>query len=173
MAAGRAKLTDEHRAFIVQRLACFETPGDVAEAVRDRFGIQIAPQSVESYDHTKYSGKKRNLAKRWITLFDKARKAYRKDIESLPLANKAVRVRQLSRAAQAAWQRGNLVLYCSIIEQIAKEMGGSFTNQRQITGRDGNPVEFRDLSHLSDEELAARVNRILGLANEGSDESDE
>ena len=43
-------LTDEVKEFIVKGLACFDTPSQVAEAVRVNFGIEVSRQQVFSYD---------------------------------------------------------------------------------------------------------------------------
>lgn len=65
------KLTDGQRTFSVQSLACFDSPGVVAEALRKEFGVKIAPQSVEQYDPTKRAGA--NCAARFRERYLRAR----------------------------------------------------------------------------------------------------
>lgn len=48
-----ATLTDDVKAFIVQALACFDTPSQVVDAVREGFGTEVSRMQVQSYDPTK------------------------------------------------------------------------------------------------------------------------
>lgn len=48
-----AALNGEVKAFIVQALACFDTPSQVAEQVKKEFGLEVSRQQVESHDPTK------------------------------------------------------------------------------------------------------------------------
>lgn len=137
----QAKLTEEARAFVVEQLAAYSTPAEVVKMVRERFEFEITPQSIESYDPTKWAG--RNLTERWRVHFEKARKAYLEDIESVPESYKAVRIKRLSAMASRAESKGNVVLAAQLLEQIAKECGDAFTNQRrtELTGKNGGPLQ--------------------------------
>ena len=73
-----AALKEPVKIFIVQSLACFETPQQVADAVMQRFNIEIDRRQCENYDPTKYAG--RNLSKKLKDLFDKTREDFRKNI---------------------------------------------------------------------------------------------
>ncbi len=64
---GSGKLKDEHKAFLVQRLAVFDSPKQAAEALMAEFGIELTPQGVEAYDPTKCAG--HALRERWRTVF--------------------------------------------------------------------------------------------------------
>jgi hypothetical protein len=48
-----AALSPEVKAFIVQALACFDTPTQIASQVKQEFGLDISIQQVSSYDPTK------------------------------------------------------------------------------------------------------------------------
>lgn len=39
-----------------------------------------------------------------------------------------------------------MVLASSLLEQAAKEVGGSYTNRREVTGANGGPMEVRGLA---------------------------
>lgn len=52
-----ATLKGEVKAFIVQSLACFDTPSQVVELVKKEFGLSITRQQVESHDPTKANGR--------------------------------------------------------------------------------------------------------------------
>lgn len=135
----RGKLTDDVRTFIVQALACFDTPAVVAAAVRKEFRVEIAPQSVEGYDPNKRAG--RNLAKRWREIFKATREEFLKDTSKIAISHRAVRLRALQRMAEKAETIGNMALAAQLHEQAAKECGDAFTNKRQLSGPNGGPVQ--------------------------------
>ena len=51
-------LNDIHRSFIVQQLACFLSPSETAEAVNERFDLDVSRQAVERFDRNKYAGRR-------------------------------------------------------------------------------------------------------------------
>ncbi|MQV24210.1 DUF2280 domain-containing protein [Sinorhizobium meliloti] len=140
----KGKLKDGVKTFIVQSLACFDTPSIVVEAVRKEFGETITRQSVEGYDPTKKAGS--NLAEKWKLLFEETRKTFLEDTATIAISHRAVRLRALQRMAEKAETQGNMVLAANLLEQAAKEVGDSYTNRRQISGPDGGPVEVRTLA---------------------------
>lgn len=85
-----ATLREPVKIFIVQSLACFETPQQVVDAVREEFGIEIERQQVASYDPTKATC--RGMSKKLKDLFTRTRKDFKSNIYDIPLANKAVRL---------------------------------------------------------------------------------
>lgn len=133
-----AKLSEEAKIFAVQALACFDSPATVAKAVKDEFGITITRQSIEAYDPYKRAG--RNCAAKWKAIFDETRAAFLKDTALIGISHKAVRLRSLERMFNVAETRGNIAQMQSILEQAAKEAGGSFTNKRELTGPDGGKI---------------------------------
>lgn len=124
-----ATLTAEIKAYIVQALACFDPPSKVAEAVRDKFGVAVSRQSVETYDPTKRAG--RDLAKRWKEMFDDARAKFQAATVDIPVANRSYRLRVLGRMAEEAEERGQLAQAMEILEQAAKECGDMYLNRRR------------------------------------------
>lgn len=153
----RRRLTDIHRAFIVQRLARFHTPKEAADALREEYGVSITPQSAEAYDPHKRAG--RNIVRKWRTLFEDTRASYLTDFKNhIPEANKAVRVAQLAGMANAARARNNYVLARTLLEQIAKEVGNTFTNRHEITGAKGGPIKYQD---MTDSEIDGRIEALL------------
>lgn len=142
MAEGRIKLTDEVKAFIVQQLACFDTPTQVAGQVKEEFGVEVSPQLVQAYDPTKHAGK--GLSEKWRVEFWKAREAFKSDIDSLPIASRSYRLRRLQKMADRAEQMRNLPLAAQLLEQAAKEVGEAFSNKHkhELTGKDGKPIEM-------------------------------
>ena len=123
-----AALSNEVKAFIVQALACFDTPSQVAEAVKNEFGIEVSRQSVESHDPTKRAAQR--LAKRWVVLFEDTRKRFREETAEIPIANRAYRLRALGRMAEKAENMRNLALTAQLLEQAAKEVGDVYVNRQ-------------------------------------------
>lgn len=161
MAKTSPVLNDVHRTFIVTELACFATPTQAQEALKEQFGVTVSIQAIEHYDPTKKQGKQ--LGKRWKALFHDTRKGFLKHCENqIPLANKAVRVRMLSKAAMKYEAMGNFPAMKDMLETIAKEMGGSYTNQRQFTGKDGGPIKTEDVTKMPTEQLEAEL-RAYGI----------
>lgn len=132
------KLPPEAQTYAVQALACFDAPTVVAEAIRKEFGVSITPQSVEAYDPNKRAGAK--LASKWRTLFDETRQAFLEDTSKIAISHRAVRLRALQRMAEKAEAMGNIALAAQLFEQAAKEAGDSYTNRRELTGKNGAPL---------------------------------
>ncbi len=123
-----AVLSSEVKAFIVQALACFDTPSQVAAAVREEFGLEVTRQKCEAHDPTKRAG--RDLAKRWVTLFEDTRKRFREETAEIPIANRAFRLRVLGRMAEKAENMKNMALTAQLLEQAAKEVGDVYVNRQ-------------------------------------------
>lgn len=134
----KGKLTNEARTFAVQALACFDTPTEVAEAIRKEFGVEITAQSVEAYDPTKRAGA--NLAKRWRAIFETTREDFLTNTATIAISHRAYRLRALQRMAEAAMRMKNYSLARELFEQAAKEVGDAYTNRRQLTGANGKPL---------------------------------
>lgn len=138
MAATNPDMTDDIRTFIVQALACFDTPSTVVEAVKQEFDVVVTPQAVQAYDPTKHAG--RNVADKWRELFESGRKSFVDEANKVPIAHRATRLRALHRMAQMAEKKGNLPLAAQLHKQAAEEMGNAYTNRRELTGKDGKDL---------------------------------
>jgi len=135
------KLTVEVQTFIVQQLACFDTPTTVARAVKEEFGVEVTRQLVEGYDPTKYRGERRIRGRKWVHLFEETRKAFLKDTSKIGISHRAVRLRSIDRMAARAEGQGNLKLAADLHRQAAEEVGGVYTNRREVTGKEGAPLQ--------------------------------
>lgn len=155
----QGKLKDEHRAFVVCRLAMYDTPKEAAQALKEEYGIEISPQACEFYDPTKRAGK--DLSQRWREMFEQARKDFLDNVEKyVPEANKTVRIQQLAHSARTLRARGNHVAAADMLERIAKELGNVHTNKRELTGKDGAPIKV-DYANLSEDEINAKLANAL------------
>lgn len=155
-----AKLTAAQKTYIVQRLACFETPSAVVEAVKEEFGLEMTRQRVQQYDPTKVAGQQ--LSQKLRTLFEETREKFITDTSGIAVSHKAVRLQRLERMANRAETKGNYVLAASLLEQIAKEMGEQYTNLRRVApvNPDGEtPYNYRD---IPEDELDRRIKELEG-----------
>ena len=132
------KISDQVKTFVVQALACFDTPSVVAAAATKEFSVALTRQQVEKYDPTKKAGV--NLSEKWRQLFEETRKTFLEDTATIAISHRAVRLRALQRMADKAETQGNMVLASSLLKQAAEEVGGSYTNRRELTGKDGKDL---------------------------------
>jgi hypothetical protein len=123
-----AVLKNEVKSFIVQALACFDTPSQVVETVKTEYGLVVSRQQVETHDPTKAAGK--GLAAKWATLFHDTRKRFREETAEIPIANRAYRLRALGRMAEKAENMKNIALTAQLLEQAAKEVGDVYVNRQ-------------------------------------------
>lgn len=156
-----AKLTDSIRQYIVQRLACYDTPSQIADGVREEFGLEITRQQVHEYD----PGHK-EPAKKWRDLHAKTRALFLETAADIPIANRSVRLRRLERMSIAAEGRRNYQLAAQLLEQAAKEVGEAYTNTRNLkhSGRIESGISLDD---LSDHDLAALASKLASELADG------
>ena len=147
-----ATLKEPVKIFIVQSLACRDTPQEVAELVKQEFKISIDRVQVAAYDPTKAAGK--NLSKKFVELFHKTRADFDAGLIDIPIANKHYRLKQYQK--QLERNAKNTVMSLKILEQAAKDCGGQFTNKQEITGAGGGPIqqEIKEVPRFTPEELA-------------------
>lgn len=144
-----ATLSNEVKAFIVQALACFDTPSQVAAAVREEFGIEVTRQKCEAHDPTKRAGK--DLAKRWVVLFEDTRKRFREETAEIPIANRAYRLRAMGRFIERAEGMKNIPLAMQILEQAAKECGDMYVNRQKKADAEDEPAPVNSVQvHVVD-----------------------
>ena len=161
MAAHKArKLLDSHKAFIIQKLACYDSPKEAATALKEEFDISITPQGAEAYDPDKRAGK--DLSAKWVELFRKTRQDYLDNVEKyVPEANKTVRIGMLANAAKTFKSRGNLNGMSDMLERISKEIGNVYTNKRELAGPNGAPIPMSmETKTLPDTEIEARIKEL-------------
>lgn len=153
-----AALKEPVKMFIVQSLACFETPQQVADAVEEIYKIKIDRKQCHSYDPTKYAG--RNLSKKLKDLFEQTRKEFRENIENIAIANKAFRLMELQKMYEDSGK--NKRAKQNLLKQAFQETDGRVTKQ-EITGPDGGPIqqETKNLPQYTPEQLAGMTAQEL------------
>lgn len=123
-----AKLTEAHQRFIVHELACYDSPQQVSDSVREEFGVDVPRTQVARYDPTKVAG--RDLAKRWRELFFATRENFKQQAGEIAIAQRAYRLRTMQRIAAKAEDKLNLAIVLQVLEQAAKEVGDAYVNRR-------------------------------------------
>jgi hypothetical protein len=131
-------LKDEVKLFIVQELACYDTPSQVVETVKEMYGLAIERPQIQSYDPYKVQGK--GLSQKYRDIFDSTRKAFLEDTGNIPIASKAFRLRALHRSYQYFLDKKNHIAANQVLEQAAKEVGDYYTNKVKLGDFDGNPL---------------------------------
>ncbi len=134
----KPKLPNEVKMLIVQSLACGDTPSAVATLVKAAHQISISRQTIESYDPTKAAGAR--LSAKFRAVFEATRAAFFEDIGRVGISHRVVRLRALQRMAEKAEECGNNALAARLLKQAAEEVGGSYTNRRELTGKDGKDL---------------------------------
>lgn len=139
-----AALKEPVKIFIVQSLACFETPQQVADAVEEIYKIKIDRKQCHSYDPSKYAG--RNLSKKLKDLFDKTREDFRKNIFDIPIANQAFRLKEIQKMYEDAGK--NKVAKQNLLKLAYQETDARTTKQ-EITGADGGPIQNENTTYVT------------------------
>ncbi|WP_336695635.1 DUF2280 domain-containing protein [Delftia acidovorans] len=127
-----AKLSEAEKRFIVQALACYDTPTQVVEAVKEEFGTALDRGHVGCYDPTKVAGKQ--LAKKWRDVFFATRDAFKNEITEIPIAQRSYRLKVLQRIVSKAESMKNMPLALQVLEQAAKECGDMYVNRKPLDG---------------------------------------
>lgn len=155
-----AALKPEVRAFIVQELACFDTPSQIVESVQKEFKVQVTRQQVSSHDPTKVAGK--GLAQKWVDLFNATRERFLNEISDIPIANKAYRLRVLQRMSMTAENMKNIGMTAQLLEQAAKECGDAYTNRQKLehTGKDGGPIQQSHSIEVDEKALNSILSKL-------------
>ena len=152
-----AALKEPVKIFIVQALACRDTPQEVAELVKQEYGIKIERSQVALYDPTKQAGK--NLSKKFIELFHETRKKFDEGLIDIPITQKYYRMRQYQKHLEK--NSRNTVMSMSIMKQAAQDLGGQFTNRQEITGKNGEPIKTEEIKHATDAQVKTAVDKAL------------
>jgi hypothetical protein len=120
----KKRIPKEVEDFIVERLACYDSPEAVAVAVKTDFDLLIGSQVIEAYDPTTPAA--RNPSDENSNTFQRKRARFLKYLEGITLAHRAVRLGMLGSMATAAEERGDFLGAAKLLEQIAREVGGVY-----------------------------------------------
>lgn len=125
-----AQLTLDQKRQIVETLACFKRPAEVAAIMRAEHDIDIDVKQIVKYDPTRstFEG-----AEDFRVIFEVTRKAFLEDVNAVPIASQAYRLQMLQENFEDAVKKGNRVLANATLKQAAEEIGGVLTNERNLT----------------------------------------
>ncbi len=150
-----ATLKEPVKIFIVQSLACRDTPQEVADLVKQEFDLIIDRSQVALYDPTKRRGK--NLSKGYVQLFEETRKKFDSGLIDIPIANKYYRLKEIQKMYDDSGK--NKKTKQVLLKQAFQETDGRVTKQ-EITGKDGKPIETINQNVPTESYLEARE-RVL------------
>jgi hypothetical protein len=122
-------LTNEQKAFIVSAFARFDGVAEVCRSFKEQYGSEITKSHALAYNP---GGANYRGAPKWHDLFERERKAFLDNVNSIGISNKTVRIHRLEQLCVIALSRRNVKLAAEIMEQAAKEMGEVFTNRREV-----------------------------------------
>jgi hypothetical protein len=135
------KLTQEQQRFIVEHLAQYHSPQEVADLVQEEFGIVLPRSHVRAYNPEQVP----TVAAKWRAIFVAARAAFLKAVEASPIAHRPFRLRELESLYRRAKARGADALAASFLKQAAEEVCDVFTNRRDLAVSGSH---FIDPDHL-------------------------
>lgn len=155
------RLDHDVKVYVVQRLACYETPKQVVEGVKEEFDVDMSTQHTYKYDPTRVSGQ--SMGEELKELFYKTRKEFNENVSLIPIAQKAYRVQCLLEMQTKTMAKGNYALASSLLEQAAKEMGEAYTNRQKVdhVSSDGSMTP-REAVQLTDEQLLRIASGLEG-----------
>ncbi len=124
-------LSDEVKEYMVQELALYKRPAQVTASVKTFFELTLDRRQVQHYDPTKGVAGKR-LGARWVNLFHETRSRFDAEAAAIPVAKQSYRLAMLQRMAEKAEGKQQFETAARLLEQVAKERGGMYTNTRTL-----------------------------------------
>jgi hypothetical protein len=140
-----AALKEPVKIFIVQTLACRDTPQEVADLVKQEFGIEIDRQQCAAYDPTKRRGK--NLSKKYVQLFEETREKFDAGLIDIPIANKFYRLKEIQKMYDDSGK--NKMTKQRLLKLAHQETDGR-TIRQEHTGKDGADLEIKIIREFID-----------------------
>lgn len=132
-----ARIPGKVQAYIVMRLAQWGKVTEIIDEVREQYGLEVNKQQVHHYRPDRSDGQP---ALKWVALWEETRKAYTSRVDDLAIAHRRWRMEKLEKMVEDTIFRKNYPLAAQLLEQAAKEEGGSFTNTRKLGGSAGDAL---------------------------------
>lgn len=124
-----AELTEPQKSEIVEGLACFREPASIIAHFRLEHGLELSHKQVGRYDPTRPYY---DAGEKWREIFEARREAYLDSVASVPVAHQGYRLNMLQKGVEAAEKASDWPLVAQLLEQAAKEVGGTLTNRRKL-----------------------------------------
>jgi hypothetical protein len=128
-----AKLTQEQKEFIVQRYAMYDRPKEIGVAFKDKYGIEISRQQIDTYNPRGVKAANGNIAKSLMAAFEAQRAAFVGTIDNIPIAQRSYRLTKLQSMFEAAFDKGNLSMAASLLAQAKEEVEEKFAGKIEVT----------------------------------------
>jgi hypothetical protein len=106
--------------FVTMCLACYDSPSETLQKVRQEFNVVMSRQAVQKYDPTTTAGQ--TLSEPLRELFVQTREQFVDELEKLPLAHRATRLRRLESVYDEARIKGDRKSALAALALAAKEM---------------------------------------------------
>lgn len=150
-----AELTEEMKLAVVQGIARCRSYSEVVVHLAEEYDVQTVVQHIRHYDpgHPQF-----NAGEKWRLIFDETRKAYLEEVSTVPAANQGFRLQALQEGIEDARKHKKWALMAMLIEQASKEVGGVFTNARDL--------RISDSRRPADMTAEERKETLLGMLDE-------
>jgi hypothetical protein len=114
-------LTDKQKTYLVTRLAADDAPAEIADGLKEEFGVDITPRSVARYHPGMARGHK--LSAPLQALFWEARKSYILTNDEILSMDILMRIGLQERVVLEAWAARQYRIANDILDAIAGECG--------------------------------------------------
>ena len=122
-------LPSEVKEYIVTQLAGYSAPFEIQEQVKEIFGVDVTKQHIQYYNPHSYTGK--TLISKYLELFNVRREIFLNQVQDIPIANVAVRLKRLENSWIQLTAKKNYIAANAVIEQAAKEASGFYSPRNQ------------------------------------------
>ena len=120
-----ATLKNHHKEYIVKRLACFDSPSEIAKQLKELFEIDVSLSQL-SYYNPENTQACAQLSEKWRHLFQKTREEFIDGAIEIPIVHRQYRLSQLQQLYDELKERGEIMKALKVLEQAAKETGGMY-----------------------------------------------
>lgn len=128
-----ARLTTPIKIYIVQGLATYRKPTEIAESVKEQFGVAIHRAQVAQYDPEGFGAGE--LAKKWKDLHAATRAEFLAATAKIGIAHRTYRLRELDENYRSLKRMKNLPAANAVLKQAAEEVGDVYTNKQRIDAK--------------------------------------
>jgi hypothetical protein len=172
------KLSEELKAYVVRRLASYDSSTAIARDLKELFGVEVALPTIDYYHPERVSSLK--LPPCWQELFWETRRAFIAACTQASTMEQMVRVRLREDMVLMARDAGHYRSANELLDSIAKEAGKMFTSRHTLAqaaapvGRATVIYEYDDCTDVSHGDAGApsMIIRMHGPKNLPPDGAD-
>lgn len=114
----------------VVQIATFRPTAEIIEGLKEHWKVSISEEGLRHY-----RASNPHCPTKWREMAERARAEWNAQVSGVPIANAAFRLQILQETLDQVLKAPvvNRVMVMSILEQAAKDAGGSYTNRRDLT----------------------------------------